>query len=174
MKTKLHAHHSKGSKYIVGEGVSRRSSALGAVSVAGTKPGLHWVTAPAQLLRAHSHPFLQPPATSHSCPEKQFFLLFSVSTCLKANSPLCCHSLLIHNCGLVPSATNRREGVSAAASREGEGGWLRRKWLKLFFPTAWPTPSFLFSFQWPYPSFLLFFPFSLTTFSLPPTHNCNA
>ena len=30
---------------------------------------------------------------------------------MKAGSPLCCHSLLIHNCGLVPAATDRTQPV---------------------------------------------------------------
>ena len=64
--------------------------------------GSQWGRQVAQLGAERSlPPKIESPISIHSL----------LALAMKAGSPLCCHSLLIHNCGLVPAATDRTQPV---------------------------------------------------------------
>ena len=64
--------------------------------------GSQWGRQVAQLGAERSLPLkIESPISIHSL----------LALAMKAGSPLCCHSLLIHNCGLVPAATDSGERV---------------------------------------------------------------
>ena len=80
----------------------------------GQALGSQWGRQVAQLGAERSlPPKIESPISIHSL----------LALAMKAGSPLCCHSLLIHNCGLVPAATDRTQPVVRERVVCGDWAW---------------------------------------------------